>query len=116
MILQGVITMLIDRLRNKIQLGIYELTILKYISKSPNYGIAIINKMEELGFRTGPSYIYPFLQQMIRDGILYRIDRVVQGKRRKYYELTQKGRILLQICVEELKKMYGAFETIGLEG
>lgn len=107
--------MLIEKLKNKIQLGIYELTVLRYISKNPSYGIAIINKLEQLGFRFGPAYIYPFLRQMITDGVLVKVDKVVQGKRRKYYELTQYGHELLQNCIDVFREMYQSFETIGME-
>jgi DNA-binding PadR family transcriptional regulator len=107
--------MLIERLKNKIQLGFHELVILKLIAQSPTFGVAIIDKMNRLGYRTGPSYIYPFLKKMTHDGILLGIDKVVHGKRRRYYEMTQKGRVLLDNCISEFKQMFTTFELLGKE-
>lgn len=50
--------------------------------------------MEELrrhGYQVSPGLIYPILHSLEKEGYLKREGKVIEGKVRKYYELTPKG-------------------------
>jgi DNA-binding PadR family transcriptional regulator len=72
-------------------LGFIKLHILYHAGREPVYGLWLIEELAEHGYRLSPGTLYPILHSLQTEGLLAAEIRVVDGKTRKYYHLTQKG-------------------------
>jgi len=77
-------------------LGFVKLHILHHAGREPVYGLWLIEELGRHGYRLSPGTIYPILHALQQDQLLACETRVVEGKARKYYHLTAKGRIALR--------------------
>lgn len=69
-----------------------ELHILFHASEGPIYGLWMLEELGEHGYRLGPSHLYPRFHRLVRRGLLKQRREVVEGKVRKYYQTTARGR------------------------
>src|SRR5919107_3654041 len=76
-------------------LGFIKVHILHHAAQEPVYGLALIHELARHGYELGPGTLYPVLHSMEKSGYLARDDRVVGGKVRKYYTITDAGRLAL---------------------
>ncbi len=76
-------------------LGFVKIHVLHHAAQEPVYGLALIDELRRHGYELGPSTIYPLLHSLEAAGHLAREDRVVGGKVRKYYAITEAGRLAL---------------------
>jgi DNA-binding PadR family transcriptional regulator len=76
-------------------LGFIKIHILHHAAQEPVYGLAMIQELARHGYDLSPGTLYPILHSMLRAGYLVREDRVVGGKVRKYYAITDEGRTAL---------------------
>lgn len=80
-----------------------------HASEEPIYGLWIIKELGRHGFRLSPGTLYLILHALETDGLLRSSEQLVDGKIRKYYEITAKGRKAL---VEVRKKMKELVEEV----
>jgi DNA-binding PadR family transcriptional regulator len=76
-------------------LGFVKIHILHHAAQEPIYGLAMIEELRRHGYDVSPGTIYPLLHGLESGGYLTREDRVVGGKVRKYYAITETGRTAL---------------------
>jgi PadR family transcriptional regulator, regulatory protein PadR len=76
-------------------LGFVKIHVLHHAAQEPVYGLALIDELRRHGYELGPSTIYPLLHSLEAARYLAREDRVVGGKVRKYYAITEAGRYAL---------------------
>jgi PadR family transcriptional regulator PadR len=69
-----------------------ELHILHHASESPIYGLWMLQELSNHGYRLNASQLYPKLHRLKREGLLTHRDENVNGKIRKYYRITARGR------------------------
>lgn len=79
----------------EIFLGFVKVHILYHASKGPVYGAELISELKRHGYDLSPGTLYPTLHALEQDGLLTRENAVVEGKRRKYYRITERGRQIL---------------------
>jgi PadR family transcriptional regulator len=72
-------------------LGFVKIHILHHAAHEPVYGAAIIAELRRHGYDLSPGSLYPILHSLEAAGYLSRADRVVGGKVRKYYTITDAG-------------------------
>jgi PadR family transcriptional regulator PadR len=77
-------------------LGFVKLHILYHAGCEPVYGLWLIEELGRHGYRLSPGTLYPILHGLNKDNLLTVETRVVEGKARKYYRLTRKGRTALK--------------------
>jgi PadR family transcriptional regulator, regulatory protein PadR len=73
-------------------LGFIKIHILHHAAEEPIYGAAMIEELKRHGYDLSPGTLYPVLHGLEEAGYLSRQDRVVGGKVRKYYSITDDGR------------------------
>jgi DNA-binding PadR family transcriptional regulator len=90
-------------------LGFVKVHILYHASRGPVYGVWFIEELARHNYHLSPGTLYPLLHNLEAAGYLRREDRVVEGKVRKYYEITPLGeetlaevRSKIQELVEEV--------------
>jgi DNA-binding PadR family transcriptional regulator len=76
-------------------IGFIKIHILYHASREPIYGVEIRDELERHGYRLSPGTLYPTLHRLERDGYLESSSKVVSGKVRKYYNITERGLIAL---------------------
>ena len=83
--------MIPDDMLREFLLGFIKIHILHHAAAEPVYGLALIAELRHHGYELSPGKLYPVLHHLAEAGYLRRIDRVVNGKVRKYYVLTRRG-------------------------
>jgi DNA-binding PadR family transcriptional regulator len=73
-------------------LGFIKIHILHHAAEEPLYGLALIAELRSHGYELSAGTLYPVLHSLEASGYLVHKDRVVDGKARKYYAITAKGR------------------------
>jgi DNA-binding PadR family transcriptional regulator len=86
-------------------LGFIKVHILHHAAQEPVYGLALIQELRRHGYVLGPGTLYPVLHSMEKAGYLTRDDRVVGGRVRKYYEITDAGRTALAETREKIVEL-----------
>jgi DNA-binding PadR family transcriptional regulator len=76
-------------------LGFVKIHVLHHAAQEPVYGLALLDELRRHGYELGPGTLYPLLHSLEAAGYLAREDRVVGGKVRKYYTITDPGRLAL---------------------
>jgi len=80
-----------DAMVREFFLGFIKVHILHHAAEEEVYGLALISELGRHGYELSPGKMYPVLHQLEQAGYLRRIDRVVNGKVRKYYAITRRG-------------------------
>jgi DNA-binding PadR family transcriptional regulator len=72
--------------------------VLAILARGQNYGYAILKEVARLSAGTldwQEGMLYPVLHRLERDGLVEANWRSADGRRRKYYALTDRGRLAL---------------------
>jgi len=72
-------------------LGFVKLHVLYHAGREPVYGVWLIHELARHGYELSAGTLYPMLHSMEEEGLLTSERRVVEGKVRKYYRLTEAG-------------------------
>lgn len=72
-------------------LGFIKIHILHHAAEEAVYGAALIDELARHGYELSPGTLYPMLHGLEQDGLLHCEERVVKGRRRKYYRATPAG-------------------------
>lgn len=98
-----------DQILRKFFLGFAQIHILHHAKKEAFYGTWMIEELKEHGYDMSPGTLYPLLHHMESTGLLEKEERNVEGKIRKYYQITALGEDVLK---EAKKKAYELFREI----
>lgn len=85
--------------------GFVRLHILYHAAKEPIYGAEIIEELRRHGYDLSAGTLYPILHGLAEAGYLDWSAEVVQGKRRKYYRITDEGRKMLVQATRKVKEL-----------
>jgi DNA-binding PadR family transcriptional regulator len=88
-------------------LGFIKIHILHHAAHAPVYGVAIIGELRRHGYDVSPGTLYPVLHSLEAVGYLAHEDRVIGGKLRKYYTLTDMGRRALDEARPKIRELVG---------
>ena len=69
--------------------------ILYHAAEEKIFGVGMMRELARHGYELGPGPLYPLLHRMEDEGLLVGDPVVVDGKPRKYYTITRKGRSAL---------------------
>jgi PadR family transcriptional regulator, regulatory protein PadR len=95
-------------------IGFVKMHILHHAALDPVYGLAMMDELRRHGYDISPGTLYPLLHQMEAAGYLVREERVVNGKVRKYYTATDRGRAVLMEARQKIIELAG--EVVQGEG
>jgi DNA-binding PadR family transcriptional regulator len=82
--------------------GFVKLYTLWRASKGEVYGLEIIEEMRDLGFKLSPGTLYPTLHALLEEKDVTVQNQTVNGKLRKVYRATRKGRKEADEVIERL--------------
>ncbi|WP_432667416.1 PadR family transcriptional regulator [Wukongibacter baidiensis] len=90
-----------DKILRKLFLGFIQIHILYHAKKEAIYGTWMMKELEEHGYKISPGTLYPLLNRMEREGLLYKTEKNVDGRIIKFYEITELGE---EVLMEARKK------------
>jgi DNA-binding PadR family transcriptional regulator len=96
-----------DNMLREFFLGFIKIHILHHAGEEPVYGLALIVELRRHGYELSPGTLYPVLHQLETAGYLRRLNRVVNGKVRKYYVLTRRGGQALSDARAKIAELVG---------
>ncbi|MCC7354045.1 MAG: helix-turn-helix transcriptional regulator [Anaerolineae bacterium] len=73
-------------------LGFIKIHILYHAVRKPVYGLDLIRELARHGYSLSPGTLYPVLHSLAREDYLSVEKQVVNGKVRKYYAATKRGK------------------------
>ncbi len=85
----------------RFQKGAILVHILHHAAKKSFYGLWLKEELAKHDYSISDGTLYPWLKRLTYSGFLYLEKRNVEGKIRKYYSLTKKGKELF----DEIKKL-----------
>ena len=88
-------------------LGFIKIHILHHAGQEAVYGAWLIQELGRHGYELSPGTLYPILHDLEEGGYLTRKDRVVGGKVRKYYSLTDEGQKALEEAKVKIRELVG---------
>jgi len=91
--------------------GNTSMLILKLLSEKDMYGYEMIDTLSKRSnnvFELKVGTLYPLLHSLVQGGYLNSYDQQVNGKLRKYYQITPGGRKYLDRMIEEWTAYAGA--------
>jgi PadR family transcriptional regulator PadR len=93
--------------------GILELAVLSALYRSSHYGYSLVREMTAAGvFNLKEGTIYPILSRLAKEGLV-RTEWVEssQGPPRKYYALTDSGRTMCEVLMNEFRRLVNVVEA-----
>ncbi|MFC6603998.1 PadR family transcriptional regulator [Ectobacillus funiculus] len=93
----------------KLFLGFIQIHILHHAKEEPIFGSWMLEELKEHGYQMSAGTLYPLLHNMESDGLLYKEEKNVEGKIRKYYRTTAKGN---EVLMKAREKAYELFKEI----
>lgn len=94
-----------EAMSRKLFLGFIHIHILYHAKKEPFYGSWMIEELKEHGYEMSAGTLYPMLHHLEESQILKQESKVVEGKVRKYYEITEQGEVLLKELMSKAKEL-----------
>jgi DNA-binding PadR family transcriptional regulator len=79
--------------------------ILHHAAEERIFGAGMAKELSRHGYRLGPGTLYPILHRLHADGLLSVDAEVIDGKKRKYYRITAKGRATLRAILPKLDEL-----------
>ena len=77
-------------------LGFVKIHTLYHAGQAPVYGLELVAELARHGYQISPGTLYPMLHSLERQGYLVSEKRLVEGRWRKYYTLTERGQAALE--------------------
>ena len=91
----------------RFQKGSILVHILYHSNKEPIYGVWLKEELAKHGYNISDGTLYPWLNRLTFSSLLTMKKKNVKGKIRKYYSITEKGRVHLEKIKENLRELYG---------
>lgn len=107
----------LEKWRGQMRKGFLELCVLALLERRGTaYGLDLMEGLGNAGVEVGEGTLYPLLARMTREESLSaEWETPDKGHPRKYYRLTQSGRMALSAMKDSYKADYKAFEALLTE-
>jgi len=86
--------------------GLIRLHVLYHAAAGPIFGLGMIRELSHHGYRVGPGTLYPILHRLESKRYLRAWEQIVEGKVRKCYAITARGRSALAHATEKVRELY----------
>jgi len=86
-------------------LGFIKIHILYHASKEPIFGVGIAEELSRHGYHLSSGTLYPTLHRLEKEGYLEQNSKLVGGKLRKYYTITDRGLELLKKARSKIREL-----------
>jgi PadR family transcriptional regulator PadR len=94
-----------DHMLRQFFLGFVRIHILYHAALEPVCGVDLTEELGRHGYRLSPGTLYPTLHDLEAAGYLRSVTDVMQGRRRKWYTITQAGQEVLAQARTQIKEL-----------
>ena len=101
-----------EKVLRKFMQGFMQVHILYHAKVEPFYGSWMIGELKKHGYDVSPGTLYPVLHNMEATGLLEKEERLVEGKVRKYYAITEMGITVLMQAKQVVFELFHEMEEI----
>lgn len=102
-----------DNSKAQMRKGILEYCILLVMGERSQYAVDIIQQLKDSKMIVVEGTLYPLLTRLKNEGLLaYRWEESTQGPPRKYYRLTEIGKLTLRELEGSWNELNGAVERL----
>ena len=91
--------------------GFIKIHILYHAGEAPVYGLELVKELTRHGYQISPGTLYPTLHSLEKRGYLVSEKRLVDGRWRKYYTLTERGKGALEEARDRIREL--VHEVLG---
>ena len=103
----------VENVRSQMLKGVLEYCILSILDKGESYASAIIESLKSAGLIVVEGTLYPLLIRLKNQGALtYRWEESPQGPPRKYYCISEDGRLLLGVMDNSWEELVETIKTL----
>jgi PadR family transcriptional regulator, regulatory protein PadR len=86
--------------------GLIRIHILHHASEDRIFGLWMIEELRHHGYRIGPGTLYPILHGLQKKRYLTSRQEIVNGKIRRTYAITGRGRKALQDAMTKVRELF----------
>jgi DNA-binding PadR family transcriptional regulator len=86
-------------------LGFIKIHIIYHATKAPIFGVEIAEELARHGYSISPGTLYPTLHRLEREGYLESSSKIVNGRVRRYYWATTRGKLMLGQSREKIREL-----------
>ncbi|MDC7224256.1 MAG: PadR family transcriptional regulator [Spirochaetales bacterium] len=101
-----------NKVPKKLLLGFMQIHMLIQAKKEPFFGLGMIEELKSYGYQISPGTIYPLLAKMEKEHLLKKEVRLIKGKNRHYYDITEEGIEVLKIAREKAQQLFDELNEI----
>ena len=91
--------------------GLLDACVLAVVMREDTYGYKLTQEVKQI-MDVSESTLYPVLRRLQKDGYLRTYDKTFQGRNRRYYTVTEKGREQFQQYYDQWKRMRGKIDEV----
>ena len=95
-----------NKIIRKISLAFMRIHILHHAKQKPFFGLWMKEELESHDYEISTGTLYPILHNLEEDKIIRSEKKVVNGKIRKYYSITDKGEKVLKESKEKSLELF----------
>ncbi|WP_308368008.1 MULTISPECIES: PadR family transcriptional regulator [unclassified Microbulbifer] len=113
--MEGKVTLAPDRLNKLImemRRGVVILAVLRALGSS-HYGYSLRKRLAAIGLEMDEGTLYPLLRRLEDQGLLTSEWKLQDGRKRRFYRISEDGETALQQMAAEWRKLNGAIEQLG---
>jgi PadR family transcriptional regulator PadR len=107
------------RIERELMRGAGPLAVLRLLQSGEKYGYELVQLLEQRSngvLAMGQSTLYPMLYNLQAKGLIAARQAEVEGRQRKYYRLTEKGKRQLIQQQKQWRSLSAAMSQLGLLG
>src|SRR5262245_42762616 len=82
------------------------------ILRQPNYGYALLDRLERSGFAVDANTLYPLLRRLEKQGLLTSDWNTDESRPRKFYRTSDRGTELADTLSNDWDELHAAFRTL----
>jgi PadR family transcriptional regulator len=87
--------------------GLIRLHILYHATRGPIFGMEMIRELRRHGYELSPGTLYPVLHGMEAKGYLRSVEKLNDGRIRRFYRATPQGRRALRQVRDRVRELFG---------
>jgi DNA-binding PadR family transcriptional regulator len=82
------------------------------ILERPNYGYALLDRLERGGFAVDANTLYPLLRRLEKQGLLTSDWNTEESRPRKFYRTSDEGQALAEALRHDWRQLDTSFKTL----
>ncbi len=102
-----------DVMIHEFLLGFIKIYILQHVERESVYGKEIHEQLAKYGYEISYGTLYNTFHGLEEKGYLVHEDRNVNGKIRKYYQITDKGKDALKKAKDRTRELFDGLDEIA---